>query len=170
MAIYKAFASFPSLRRLELGLRIRLYELERQQTDYDDFDRRTTQGSLYGEIRKTFMDQAVDENFAMTVFHLISPQRRSYGLEELELTSRNEAPYYGPQSPISRGVRDDRPDELVTREVEADYRERKPAPQDLHRRVKKIFRQIWPGSEDGTSDWRNDWHSIIQLDDDDVVV
>jgi hypothetical protein len=100
MAIYKAFASFPSLRRLELGLRIRLYELERQQTDYDDFDRRTTQGSLYGEIRKTFMDQAVDENFAMTVFHLISPQRRSYGLEELELTSRNEAPYYGPQSPV----------------------------------------------------------------------
>jgi hypothetical protein len=82
MAIYKAFASFPSLRRLKLGLRIRLYELERQQTDYDDFDRRTTQGSLYGEIRKTFIDQAVDENFARIVFHLISPQRRSCGLEE----------------------------------------------------------------------------------------
>lgn len=182
MAIYKAFASFPSLRRLKLGLRIRLYELERQQTHYDGFDRRAFQGSRYGEIRKTFIDQAVDENFAKTVFHLISPRRRSCGLEELELTSRNEGCFYGPQSPIadvlnhicrswkiSRGVRDDRPDELVTQEVGADDRERKPAPQDLHRRVKKIFRRIWTGSEDGTSDSRNDWHSIIQLDDDDVV-
>jgi hypothetical protein len=71
---------------------------------------------------------------------------------------------------VRLGIRDDRPGEVVVREVGIEMRERRyPEPQDLDPRLKKIIRRIWPGSENGTSDWKNDWHGILQLDGDDVT-
>lgn len=46
------------------------------------------------------------------------------------------------------------------REIKVD-----PAPEKLDPRVEQIFRRIWPESEDGTSDWRTDWHSFLECDD-----
>jgi hypothetical protein len=182
-AAYKLFATFPSLRRLALGLRTRLYALPREQTDFDDFDKRKFEGTPYGEIRKVLIDQAVDETFARTVFHLVSPRGRRCGIEELDLMTHSRAYGYGNKSPlhdlinfVSRswsvrlGIRDDRPGEIVTREIGTEDRERRyPEPGDLHPRLKKIIRRIWPTSEHGTSDWKNDWHGILQLDGDDVT-
>jgi hypothetical protein len=59
---------------------------------------------------------------------------------------------------------------VVVQEVTANLdMKRKPAPKDLRPYVEKIFRRIWPGSEDGTGDWRNDWHGILQLEGDAVT-
>jgi hypothetical protein len=184
MAVYKTFATFPSLRRLTLGLRTKLYGLPRGQIDFDDFDKRKFEGTPYGEIRKVLIDQAVDETIARTVFHLVSSRDRSCGIEELELMTHNRAYGYGSKSPlhgligyvcqswsVRLGIRDDRPGEIVIREMGIKDRERRyPEPRDLHPRLKKIIRRIWPGGENGTSDWKNDWHGILQLDGDDVTV
>jgi hypothetical protein len=182
MAIYKMFATFPVLKYLHVYLAARNYRLEREQgrmEPYDPFDRRRS--GRYGDMRRTFIDLAIDENFAKTVFLLVLPPHRTCGIKELKLIGLSYYPFdtrsitHGVSSHICRswkvlrGVRDDRPGEMEIQEVGTDGKERPPAPKDLHRRVKRIFRRIWPGSEEGTSDWRDDWHSFLQLDDNSVT-
>ncbi|KAG9568411.1 hypothetical protein KCU71_g2121, partial [Aureobasidium melanogenum] len=196
--LYKSFAGFPTLRRLALkvvaggGLASR-YVLGNQRamiptrwTRYDDFDQQMLEGVdgfhefRYGDIRRAFIDKAIDEDFARTVYRLACAPDRPRSLEEFVLTSdayffidshRADSPIQQVFSHICRswtvqpGVRDDMPDELVVREMDTP-REIKvdPAPEKLDPRVEQIFRRIWPGSEDGTSDWRTDWHSILACD------
>jgi hypothetical protein len=184
MAIYNTLTTFPILRRLTLYLGSKNYDLVREQgrmAPYDSFDRQRS--GRYGDIRRSFIDRAIDEKLAATIFRLISPPDRVRGLKEPNLIGCGISHPYGTRSStyevishicrswkVQRGVRDDRPDEVVIQEVIADpITERKPAPKDLPSRVEKIFRHIWPGSEDGTSDWRTDWHGILQLDGDDVT-
>jgi hypothetical protein len=104
-------------------------------------------------------------------------------MEELDLVTHSRTYGHGSKSPlhdlinyVSRswsvrlGIRDDRPGEVVVREVGIEMRERRyPEPRDLHPRLEKIIRRIWSASENGTSDWKNDWHGILQLDGDDVT-
>jgi hypothetical protein len=182
-SVYKTLATFPILRRLILYLVGRNYEQVRAQGRmpcYDDFDRQLS--GRYGDIRRTFIDRAIDENLAATIFRLVSPPDSVRGLKELVLLGNSHTPFgtqsatYAVTSHVCRswkikpGVRDDRPDEVVVQEVTANLdMKRKPAPKDLRPYVEKIFRRIWPGSEDGTGDWRNDWHGILQLEGDAVT-
>ncbi|KAH0367717.1 hypothetical protein KCU65_g4451, partial [Aureobasidium melanogenum] len=198
MRLYKSFAGLPMLRCLDLSLvaggglastftrgdqRVILpTRLERHE--YDDFDQQILEdvtrdhNPLYGDVRRAFIDKAIDENFARTVYRLACARPRS--LKEFVLTSD---PYFFVDSQrrnssirevfshicrswtVQPGIRDDRPDELVVREMD---RPRgihvDPAPEKLDPRVEQIFTRIWPGSEDGTSDWRTDWHSFLACD------
>lgn len=178
VAVYKALATFPSLRRLSLGFRTRYYCLEQEQgrmPPYDRFDKKRS--GRYGDMRRTFIDSAIDEDFANAVFHLVSPPDRLRRLEELRLMSQARYPD-GPHLEIYNifrwicrswsvklGVRDDRPDEVVMEELGAKERKRKGVPRQMDIPVEEIFRRIWP--EIGR-DWWDDWYSFLDLDDVDV--
>jgi len=185
IANYKVFATFPALRRLILYIGSRDYRLERHRgrmEPYDSFDQQLS--GRYGNIRRTFINRAIDENFAKSVFHLISPPGRVRGLEELmviglpTLNARRSSIYKKSERvlyhicrswKVLRGVRDDRHDEVEIEEIRADGWPKKPVPKDLDPRVEEIFRRIWPGREDGSSDWREDWHSILPVEGDSVA-
>lgn len=189
VAVYKTFATFPALQRLILGLRFKNHTLEAGRlAHYDAFDRRLFSKDmhdrpLYGDVRRALIDRAIDEPFARTVYHLAS--RSSCFLSQLELkidSGTLDYPYVirsirSPPSSLSGifayvcrswtvepGVRDDDPDEVVTREMDTPGGD-KPAPKELDPRVEQVFRRIWPGNEDGSSDWRTDWHSSLECDD-----
>jgi hypothetical protein len=184
VGIYKTLATFPILRHLTLYLGCRSYERARvhgRMPRYDHFDQRRS--GRYGDIRRTFIDQAIDENLAATIFRLVSPPTSVRGLKELVLLGNTNNPYGTRSSTyavvnhicrswkIQRGVRDDRPGEVVIQEVTGDISmKRKPAPENLRPHVERIFRRIWPQSEDETSDWRTDWHSFLQVDSGDATV
>ena len=58
---------------------------------------------------------------------------------------------------LERNPRDDRANEpVVTDQCESKY-ELKYA---LNPDVMRIFRRMWPGNENGDSDWHDDWHSF----------
>ncbi|KEQ61483.1 uncharacterized protein M437DRAFT_67420 [Aureobasidium melanogenum CBS 110374] len=189
VAVYKTFATFPALQRLILGLRFKNYIMEDGRlAHYDEFDRRRfsqdmIHGPRYGDVRRALIDRAIDEHFARTVYRLAS--RANCFLSQLDLRIDSSIigyPYVfrnirTPESQLSvvfeyicrswtvePGVRDDYPNEVVTREVDTSW-EDEPAPEELGPRTKKVFRRIWPGNEDGSSDWRTDWHSFLEYDD-----
>jgi hypothetical protein len=131
--IYKTLATFPILRHLILYLGCRNYGRAREHgrmPRYDDLDRRRS--DRYGDIRRTFIDQAIDENLAATIFRLVSPPDNVRGLKELVLGGNPNNPYGTRSSTyavvshicrswkIQRGVQDDRPGEVVIQEVTAD--------------------------------------------------
>lgn len=188
VAVYKTFATFPVLRRLVLRFAFMNHTLDAERrAHYDEFDRRRFSEDMvdrprYGDVRRALVDRAIDERFARTVYRLASRASRSCRLDQLELKIDSGASNYpyrlrdasetslsGVLKYICRswtvepGVRDDRPDEVVTREI-VSTRAVKPAPKELEPRVEQVFRRIWPGSEDGTSDWRTDWHSFLECD------
>lgn len=185
VAIYKMLATFPVLRRLNLYVSSKNYKVERQRgriAHYDEFDQQHS--GRYGVIRREFISHAIDENFARTVFRLLSLPDRIHGLQELKLTGNlsaydghsrlykksEEVLYHMCRSwKVLRGVRDDRPDEVMIEELRPNGLPRRPVSKHLNARVQEIFRRIWPGSEDGTSDWRDDWHSFLQVEDDGVT-
>ncbi|KAH0284629.1 hypothetical protein KCU62_g8154, partial [Aureobasidium sp. EXF-3399] len=125
VAVYKALTAFPCLRNLTIGFRTRYYLLEREQgrmPPYDRFD--SKRSGRYGDMRRTFIDSAIDEGFANAVFHLVSPPDRLRRLDELRLLSEPRYPdppkmqIYDVFKWICRswsvklGVRDDRPNEM----------------------------------------------------------
>jgi len=178
VAVYKALATFPCLRNLAIGFRTRYYCVEREQgrmPPYDRFDKKRS--GRYGDMRRTFIDSAIDEDFANAVFHLVSPPDRLRRLEELRLLSRPRHPD-GPKMQIydifkwmcrswsvKLGVRDDRPNDVVMRELGTEERKRKGCPAQLNVPVEEIFRRIWPKKSRG---WWDDWYSFLDLDDADV--
>lgn len=70
---------------------------------------------------------------------------------------------------VLRGVLDDRFDEVEIEEVRANGWANKSAPKDSDPLIEEISRRFWPGSEDGSSDWRDDWHSILQVEGESVT-
>lgn len=200
MRLYKLFAGFPTLRCLDLtlvaggglastftrgGQRVILPRGPACH-EYNDFDQQILEdvtrdhNPLYGDVRRAFIDKAIDENFGRTVYRLACAPNRLRSLKKFVLTSdpyffvdsqRRNSPIREVFSHICRswtvqpGIRDDRPDELVVREMDRPRDiEVDPAPEKLDPRIKKVFRRIWPGSEDGSSDWRTDWHSFLACD------
>ena len=139
VAVYKTFATFPVLRRLILGFAFMNHTLDAERrAHYDEFDRRRfSEGMVdrprYGDVRRALVDRAIDERFARTVYRLASRASRRCHLEQLELKIDSGASNYpyrlrdssetslsGVLKYICRswtvepGVRDDRPDEVVT--------------------------------------------------------
>lgn len=200
MRLYRLFAGLPTLRCLTLSLvgggglasrftvggQLMILPTRLARHKYDEFDQQILEdvtrdhNPLYGDVRRAFIDKAIDENFVRTVYRLACATDRLRSLREFVLTSdpyffidaaRKNTPIREVFSHICRswtvqpGIRNDRPDELVVREMDRPRDiQVDPAPEKLDPRVEQIFRRIWPGSEDGSSDWRTDWHSFLVCD------
>jgi hypothetical protein len=130
-------------------------------------------------VKESFINCAVDDALARSIWKIISQSKRGRQLECLKLWTKG-GDQYGWNRSISsvfrdvldnlsrswlveRGPRDGQED-ITVRELGQDARLRRYAfERELKRTIQpeaeQIFREIWLRKE-GCKDWRNEWHSI----------
>ncbi|KAI5196860.1 hypothetical protein E4T38_08315 [Aureobasidium subglaciale] len=187
---YKVFGRCPNLRRLKINLitTIPYYMVSQERLeDFDDFDSEVFPGLdrygqvRHGDVKQWFINKAIDEDFAKTVLRLTSPVQSNQILERLEIAPDTSTFEHVLDDTLIRGVvnhicrswvaesavGDDQTGQVTIQELGKEIRKSQPAPKELDPRVKQIFRRVWPGSNDGKSDWRTDWHSQLAIGEDD---
>ncbi|CAL5866045.1 uncharacterized protein PFLUO_LOCUS252 [Penicillium psychrofluorescens] len=185
--IYRCFGEMTNLRALSLLLECSNWRVTRDPTYAPDFDLRDqepVETGRYpwlkrGELKETFINCAVDEALACSIWKTISQNKTGRPLERLKLWPTG-AGEYGTAARLpptfaaivqnlarswlfERVPRDDTEDFTVTelrqrRRLALDEKEAKflAHPQDFE--FWKVFRSIWP-SKNGSKDFRDDWSS-----------
>ncbi|KAI5204544.1 hypothetical protein E4T39_03556 [Aureobasidium subglaciale] len=183
---YKVFANYPSLCRLKINLTttVPYYMVSQERLkEFDEFDLDVFPGLdryghvRHGDVKQWFINKAIDEDFASTIFRLASPSQGSRKLEKLEIAPDTSVIFEHVVDDslirdvincicrswvVRSAVRDDQVGQAMVQELKGPDRER-PDPDELDPRVEQIFRRVWPGSNDGKSDWRSDWHSYLAI-------
>lgn len=198
--IYKSLSDMAQLQHLFLTLDCSDWRVTRDRTStahpsFDEIDRKTYAGSeledpqhsphiLWGHLREAFMNCAVDETLARSIWETICRNKSGKRLQSLKLYTTGGCSFgsqvnYGGYGEvvdhlsrswlIERGVRDD--EDAVTAE-ELGRKAREARDQELTERfvpafgedpersaVVQILRRIWPRKE-GSRDWREDWASL----------
>jgi hypothetical protein len=126
-----------------------------------------------GEVKKTFINCAVDESLACSIWNTIIQKKEGRQLERLKLWTTGAMSYPGKSGffnsvirdlsrswLLERNPRDDQVDPIVrelgrlSREYEA-----KRWRDDFEGQAEELFRSIWP-CKAGSKDWRDDWSSF----------
>ena len=186
--IYRCFGKMKSLRFLFLILDCSNWRVVRDRTynpDFDEEDRKLLENQPYpflkrGGLKETFINCAVDEALARSIWKIISQNKTGRQLERLKLWPTGEGeygnnrglPYTFPAMArnltrswlFERVPRDDKEDFTVTElrqerrkardQGDADYLAYGHSPE-----IWEVFRSIWP-SKNGSKDWRDDWSSF----------
>lgn len=186
--IYRCFGEMRNLRALSLILECSNWRVYRDPTyapDLGDDDRQPVEIERYpwlrrGDLKETFINCAVDEALACSIWKTIGQNRTGRPLERLALWPTGAGEYgTGQRLPptfsaivqnlarswlFKRVPRDDKEDFTCTelrqeRRLALDEKEAKflAHPQDLE--FWKVFRSIWP-SKNGSKDFRDDWSSF----------
>jgi hypothetical protein len=211
VAIYKAFAAMSKLHDLYLILDCSITFLSGEDADYDvddpDYEARVPSESYFddidrqiiplsmpnnsigirrGYIRETYINSALDESLACSIFHAISTGKSSGALPLNNLTvtttgafefSHNSgwshsfsdlSDYMNQFWLVQRNPRDDRHDQLVVRYLGGLRDTKMYSRGNPHQEeAMEIFKSIWSGT--GGQDenygswegsWRDDWHSF----------
>ncbi|KAI5274876.1 hypothetical protein E4T47_02039 [Aureobasidium subglaciale] len=187
---YKVFGRYPNLRRLKINLitTIPYYMVSQERLkDFDEFDSEVFPGLdrygqvRHGDVKQWFINKAIDEDFTKTVLRLTSPVQSNRMLDRLEIAPgtsifehvlddsliKDVVNHICRSWVVESAVRDDRVGQVTIQELSKETRESQPAPKELNPRVEQIFKRVWPGSNDGKSDWRTDWHSQLAIREDD---
>lgn len=201
--IYKSLSDMAQLQHLFLTLDCSDWRVTRDHTrtadpSFDEIDRKTYSGGdpwvpqpkphiLWGHLREGFMNCAVDETLARSIWETICCNKSGKPLQSLKLYTTGGCSFgsgilHGKYSDyigvvkhlsrswlIERGVRDDE-DALTVEELGRKAREARD--QNLTERfvsvygddpernaVVQILHRIWPRKE-GSRDWREDWASL----------
>jgi hypothetical protein len=177
--IYKCFSEMKSLRYLFLILDCSNWRVTRDST-YDPQFNEEDQKPLHferrlkrGHLKETFINCAVDEALARSIWKTISQHKMGKQLERLKLWTTG-AGEYGAGSRyeirmmcrslsrswlIERVPRDDH-DDITVRELGQRFREAEVRGSRLDQlKALQIFRTIWP-CEDSSKGWRDDWPSF----------
>jgi hypothetical protein len=178
---YRCFAEMKSLQFLFLTLDCSNWRLSRDCTYdplFDDEDQMPlTSHSSHplkrGSLKETFINCAVDEALARSIWKTISQNKRGRRLQRLKLWTTGGGEYGGRQSLdcaaftviqnlsrswlIERVPRVDQ-DDITVRQL--GQRARGPSDNDVRMshesEAGQAFRTIWPCKE-GSRDWRDDW-------------
>ncbi|KAI8937393.1 hypothetical protein NX059_005120 [Plenodomus lindquistii] len=193
-AIYRRFSEMESLRVLFLILDCATWRIDRDPTYYPQFEGEDDEviSSIHycvvkrGHLRDHFINSAVDEGLARSIWMRITQNKIGKRLERLKLWTK-DAFYTGPAEYvlprrfnkstarswlIERSPRDDR-EEVTVKELMQRAREeqrlfipatehRDPNATGVDRSLKEvieIFESIWP-PKPGSRDWREDWASF----------
>ncbi|KAF2684989.1 hypothetical protein K458DRAFT_366493 [Lentithecium fluviatile CBS 122367] len=183
--MYRCFNEIKSLRFLFLILDCSNLRVCRDSTYNPQFNKEDQKpvDDRYllkrGTIKETFINCAVDEALARSIWKTISQNKRGRQLERLKLWTKGGGEYGGSAYRsfsevvrnlsrswlIERVPRDDQEDitvrELGQHEREAnDLEERRlEKGRDHVPNAWRVFRTIWPCKE-GSKDWRDDWSSF----------
>jgi hypothetical protein len=209
VAIYKALGSFPKLQTLYLVLDASIYaaappedaDYGPEDDDYDDqvpndpsFDAAdqeiipitlpNLEGLRKGFARRAFINSAVDEALASSIFHAISAGKPHSGALQLEklgiwITGHFQVDdgssvdvvhfwmlteYLDSSWLVERNPRDDSRDQLVLSDLTRDKGGFFPT---YSKEAQECFRSLWPGvgtsGDDDNEDWRENWHSFPLL-------
>jgi len=178
--MYRCFNKMESLRFLFLTLDCSNWRVSRDSMFNPQFDKEDEMPVNYphplkrGNLKETFINCAVDETLARSIWKTISRSKTGRQLERLKLWTTGGGEYGGitfvsfstiiqnlSQSwLIERDPRDDQED-VIIRELGQHVME----PDDIQVRrslesnAGQVFRTIWPCKE-GSKDWREDWSSF----------
>jgi hypothetical protein len=184
---YRCFHEMKSLRFLFLTLDCSNWRVCRDTTyspQFEGEDQRAVdplgpRPIKRGNVKESFINCAVDEALARSIWKTISQNKRGRRIERLKLWTKGEDQYGWNRSIssvfrdvmdnlsrswlIERGPRDDQ-EHITVRKLGQDARlVRNAFERELKRTLQpeaeEIFRDIWPRRE-GTKDWRDDWSSI----------
>jgi hypothetical protein len=179
--MYRCFSEMESLRFLFLTLDCSNWQVSRDSTydpQFDEEDQKPLK-CLFplktGNLKETFVNCAVDEALARSIWKTISQNKTGRKLERLKLWTAGGSEHGGGYNwfiymfikhlsrswLIERLPRDNRED-ITVRELGQHVRE---IDDDLdvsrcyESEVGPVFRSIWPCKE-GSNDWRDDWSSF----------
>jgi hypothetical protein len=179
--IYRCFAKMESLKFLILTLDCSNWRVTQDNTynpQYDEEDQKFVDSYypylMRGTLKETFINCAVDEALARSIWEAVSKNKTGRRLERLELWTTGGREYGTPGSSsqvsdlldnlsrswlIERVPRDNQED-ISVRELgrhervahDAKVRERRET------EPQKIFCEVWP-SKEGSESWQDDWSS-----------
>ncbi|KAJ8069833.1 hypothetical protein OCU04_000247 [Sclerotinia nivalis] len=187
--MYRCFGRMKSLRFLFLILDCSNWRVTRDSTynpKFDEEDQKPLDDSTFpflkrGELKETFINCAVDEALARSIWKTISQNKTGRRLERLKLWPTGGGEYGASSglpltfSAIARNLarswifervpRDDEEEGFTVRELgqhrrtardqdEAGYLAHFHDPE-----IWEVLRSIWP-SKEGSKDWRDDWSSF----------
>jgi hypothetical protein len=186
--IYRCFGRMKSLRFLFLILdcsnwrvtRDNNYNPKFNEKDQKPLDSFTPYIVRRGELKATFINCAVDETLACSIWNTISQNKTGRRLERLKLWPTGGCEYgrgTGVENNIGaiignlarswlleRVPQDDKED-FTIRELDQNRRkawvqdEVKYSDHSRYTEIWEVFRSIWPAKE-GSEDWRDDWSSF----------
>lgn len=176
--LYRCFGEIKSLRSLFLTLDCSNWRVKRDDTYSPQFNGEDNEpvcryeSLKIGILKETFINCAVDEALARSIWRVITRNKKGRKLERLKLWTTGGGHYgnscysYGePIEELSRSwlierpVRDDH-DEIVVKELGQRAREgRNRRNWHMHEDDARVFRSIWPCTDD-TKSWRDDWASF----------
>lgn len=194
VANYKAIGVLPRLRHLYLDLDASDLDLlqrpdspndnleARNDPTFDDFDQQYCKDMFYGnaqhlrngDLRNAFINSALDQNLARSIFHTISSAQTSCMLESMEVkvtgggnfTWSDREGYFdsfydvletmGRPRRVSKVNSSSRETKVELVEGWRPYR-KVSEPSALPPFAKEIFQRIWPAK---TKKWWEDWHSF----------
>lgn len=180
--IYKSFGKMECLQSLFLTLDCSDWRIAQDSTrtndpSFDEFDREMylELGLLKGHVRDTFMNCAVDETLARSIWETICGDKKGRPLQSLRLWTTGGGRWLSPLCDggildaakyLSRSWlierRNDK-DMIDVRELGRWGREgREQIMAEMLRKksdLQRVFRRIWPQKE-GSKDWREDWASL----------
>ncbi|KAF1948509.1 hypothetical protein CC80DRAFT_498161 [Byssothecium circinans] len=183
--MYRCFDKMENLRFLFLTLDCSNWRVGRDSTynpQFDEDDQKPVDDTMSpmsplkrGTLKETFINCAVDEALARSIWKTITRNKTGRQLERLKLWPTGGGEYGGVwceqtvltiTQDLSRSwliehvPRDDQEDiavrELGRRGREPRYRDSR---HDVESEVGQVFRTIWPCKE-GSMDWRDDWSSF----------
>lgn len=186
--VYKCFSRMRSLRALSLILDCSNWRVIRDPTyepDFDEQDREPVEPDQYpwlarGEVKATFINCAVDEALACSIWKAISDNKTGRPLERLKLWPTGAGEYgtgkrlfhaftaivqnLARSWSITRNPRDDKDDFVVT---ELQQERRFTLDEQNTRMMSKtqglgfweVFHSIWP-TQEGSKSFRDDWSSF----------
>ncbi|PQE30885.1 kinase subdomain-containing protein [Rutstroemia sp. NJR-2017a WRK4] len=190
--MYRCFGRMKSLRFLFLILDCSNFRVTRDSTynpEFDEEDQKPLADTVpflclkRGELKATFINCAVDEALARSIWKTISQNKTGRRLERLKLWPTGGGKYgcktrngvtwtilYMVQNMarswiLERVLRDDEEEGFTVRELEkhrrmASDKDNVRFLSDFHdSEVWEVFRSIWPPKE-GSKDWRDDWSSF----------
>lgn len=186
--LYRCFGEMRNLRALSLILECSNWRVIRDPTyepDFDEQDREPVEAERYpwlkrGDVKETFINCAVDEALACSIWKTIDQNKTGRPLERLKLWPTGAGEYGSSERltptfkaivqnlarswSFERDLRDDKEGFIVTelrRERRLALDEQNAtilsAPQGFE--FWKVFHSIWP-SQDGSKDFRDDWSSF----------
>ncbi|KAH8726762.1 hypothetical protein GQ44DRAFT_792255 [Phaeosphaeriaceae sp. PMI808] len=187
--MYRCFAGIESLRSLFLILDCSNFRVTRDSLynpKFDEEDEKLLPESTYlkkGELRETFVNCAVDEALAQSIWKIISQNKTGRRLERLKLWPTGAGKYGANDGVVvtfsdmvrdmarswifERNPRDDKED-FTVRELGKNARKARNEENVAYLsyfhnpEIWEVFRSIWP-SKDGSRDWRDDWSSFSIL-------
>ncbi|KAF2681573.1 hypothetical protein K458DRAFT_456473 [Lentithecium fluviatile CBS 122367] len=179
--IYRCFGEIKSLRFLLLNLDCSDWQVCRDSTYNPQFNNEDQKPVEYrefaklGNLKETFINCAVDEALARSIWKTISQSKTGRPLERLKLWTTGGGEY-GDSSKlctdimiiwdlsrswlIERVPRDDQ-DDIIVRELGQHARQLSDvqARDSLEDEAGQAFRVLWP-SKENSKDWRDDWSSF----------
>jgi hypothetical protein len=180
--LYKCFAEMESLKYLFLTLDCSNWRVTHDSTynpQFDEEDKKVVDPYCpylkRGILKETYINCAVDESLARSIWNVISKNKTGRRLERLKLwttggkqfgTGDNSSSNTDLLDTLSRSwliervPRDDQED-ITIRELGQREREARDA-KTYERRdteVQKVFREVWPRKE-GSKSWQDDWSSF----------